>query len=505
MRSFKPLRALRVFKDKKFLKFKSSKETTRTSVAALANVNVTNASGEVIPWGTSAVWQGEDITQRGNFASDTYAFVIDSGVLDTTGDINFAPNPSWHRSWITGKSPFTDANGHGTHVAGTIGALVNGKGIVGVAPGAQIISLKVNNDAGFGTSGTTIEAINHAVSVINANNLDKSKVVINLSISGTYSSVLNAAIINAANQGIRFSISAGNNGKDVDSVSPGSAGSHPNVYTVSAVDSNFMMTFWSNWDRLDATDAIDNVDFAAPGVGVLSYYKNGQLATLSGTSMASAHIAGLLLTGGVQAGHTVIPNYANTADPFALSSTKVFDSTVNKPVPPAQQTPVAPPAQQTPVAPPAPVNVKQYYWGTAGNDTITGSDLVNQTDILSGVLPTGFTSEALGRGQIDTLIGNVGTDIFMLSDGRDLFYTDRAILKYSTVDYAIIKNFTQGEDKIHRRFGPLLWNYSGGNANIYFDRNFNGVIDFKPTVDDQLIAVVEGVSMLTASDFTHVI
>jgi subtilisin family serine protease len=511
MRSFKPLR---VFKDKKFLKFKTSKETKRTSVAAVANVNTTTVSGEVIPWGTSAVWQGEDITQRGNFASDTYAFVIDSGVLDTTGDISFASDPSWHRSWIAGQSPFTDVNGHGTHVAGTIGALVNGKGIVGVAPGAKIVSLKVNDDSGFGSGSTTIAAINHAVSIINGNNLDKSKVVINLSINATYDPALNAAIINAANQGIRFSISAGNNGKDVDGFSPGSAGSHPNVYTVSAVDSNFMMTFWSNWDRLDATDAIDNVDLAAPGSSILSYYKNGQLATLSGTSMASAHVAGLLITGGVQAGHTVIPNYGGTADPFALSSTKVFDPSVNKPIPPAPApapAPVATPAPApapvpnppAPVAPPAPVITNKSYWGTLGNDIITGSDTPNQVDWLSGALSTGTTLAEMGRGQIDTLIGNVGADIFLLSDKRGLFYGDRQALKSSIVDHAIIKNFTPGEDKLQLKGVQWVWNYSDGNTFVYWDRNRNGILDFSPSVDDQLIAIVEGVNRLSASDFVY--
>lgn len=498
MRSFKPLR---VFKDKKFLKFKTSKETKRTSVAAVANVNTTNTSGEIIPWGTSAVWQGEDITQRGNFASDTYAFVIDSGVLDTTGDISFASDPTWHRSWIAGQSPFTDVNGHGTHVAGTIGALVNGKGIVGVAPGAKIVSLKVNDDSGFGSGSTTIAAINHAVSIINGNNLDKSKVVINLSINATYDPALNAAIINAANQGVRFSISAGNNGKDVDGFSPGSAGSHPNVYTVSAIDSNFMMTFWSNWDRLDATDTIDNVDFAAPGSGILSYYKNGQLANLSGTSMASAHVAGLLITGGVQAGHTVIPNYGGTADPFAITSTKAFDPSVNKPVPPAPPTPAP-----TPTPAPAPVITKQYYWGTVGNDIITGSNATNQIDILNGGLSTGTTSGALGRGQIDTLIGNAGIDIFLLSDSnRGLFYGDRQALKYNAVDYAIVKNFTPGEDKFHAAGVRMVWNYSGGNTFLYYDRNRNGIVDFSPSVDDQLVAIVEGINTLSTSDFVGLI
>jgi len=305
--------------------------------------NETTISGEIIPWGVRAVWQGQDITQRGNFASDSYAFVIDSGVLNTTGDLNLATNSSWHRSWVSGENPFTDGNGHGTHVAGTIGALVNGKGVVGVAPGSQIVSLKVFNSSGGGASHSTIiEAINHAVSVINSNNLNKDKVVINMSLSGVLNISIETAIKNAADQGIRFVVAAGNNGKDADGYSPASAGDHPNVFTVSAVDSSYRMPFWSNWDRLDSNDDIDDVDFAAPGVGVLSYYRNGQLAYLSGTSMAAPHVAGLLLTGGVQSGNYVTPNYSGTSDQFAITATRTFVPSETLSVPQQPYTPPSP-------------------------------------------------------------------------------------------------------------------------------------------------------------------
>lgn len=487
------------------------KESTKTKVAAVSYSNVTNPSGEVVPWGVRTVWQGEDISLRGNFASDTYAFVIDSGVLDTTGDINFAPNPTWHRSWIAGQSPFTDVNGHGTHIAGTIGALANGKGVVGVAPGAQIVSLKVNNDSGFGDATTTIEAINYAVSIINANNLDKNKVVINLSISGIYNQLLNNAIINAANQGIRFSIAAGNNGKDVDLYSPGSAGSHPNVYTASAVDSSYRMTFWSNWDRVDALDPIDNVDFAAPGSGVLSYYKNGQLASLSGTSMASAHIAGLLITGGVQAGYFAIPNYGGTADPLVLTSTKVFDPTLDQPPvappPPAPPTPpVTPPTPPVtpptpPVTPPAPPTTNQSYWGTVGNDIITGVDVANQVDFLSGALSTGITPESMGRGQIDTLTGNVGQDVFVLGDSRAFFYDDGLIGNYGASDYALIKNYASGVDKLQVKRGSYIAKVVNGDTYFYRDRNSNTTLETTGVNQDELISILEGVTIpLTRSD-----
>ena len=75
------------------------------------------------------------------------------------------------------------------------------------------------------------------------------------------------------------------------------------------------MAWFSNWD--DPFGA-DDVDVAAPGVNVLSYYKNGELSYLNGTSMAAPGVAGLLITGGVSEGEMVTPNGAGYADPFAL-------------------------------------------------------------------------------------------------------------------------------------------------------------------------------------------
>ena len=290
-----------------------------TGLQAASYGDVTSASGETLPWGVKAVWNGLDVSSRGNIGSGNTVFVIDSGVLDSTGDLNL--NSAWSRSWIAGASPFTDGNGHGTHVAGTIAALANGKGVVGVAPGAQVVSLKVFDSTGGGASiSSIIDAINYAVLVITSQGLDRSKVVINMSLGGGLSSSLTNAVLNAANQGIRFCIAAGNSGQDVDDFSPANAGHHANVYTVSAVDSAYRMPSWSNWDRISSRDAFDTVDLAAPGVGVLSYYQGGQLAYLSGTSMAAPHVAGLLLSGGAAAGSLVTPAFTGTADPLALAA-----------------------------------------------------------------------------------------------------------------------------------------------------------------------------------------
>ena len=252
----------------------------------------------------------------GNVGGGCYAFVIDTGVLETTGDLIL--NQEWSRSWVNGESAFTDGNGHGTHVAGTIAALANNLGVVGVAPGAEIVSLKVFDSFGSGaTFGRIIDAVNYATSVINQNGLNKNKCVINMSLGGGFSSGLDQAVRNAADQGIKFAIAAGNTGSDADFWSPASTGDHPNVYTVSAVDNQYRMASWSNWD--DVTGG-DDVDIAAPGVQVLSYYQGGTLRRLSGTSMAAPHVAGLLLVGNgkLTEGDMVQANASGHSDPFAL-------------------------------------------------------------------------------------------------------------------------------------------------------------------------------------------
>ena len=550
--------------------------------------NGTGSSGETVPWGVRAVWRGQDISSRGNVGAGSWAFVIDSGILTTTGDLNV--NTAWSRSWVAGETPFTDGVGHGTHVAGTIAALANGIGVVGVAPGAEVVSLKVFDSFGNSASNSAIiAAIDHAVSVITTNNLDRSKVVINMSLGGGFSSALDTAVRNAANLGIRFSIAAGNGnssgvGVDADTVSPASAGDHPNVYTVSAVDSAYRMAAFSNWDRIDASDSLDDVDVAAPGVGVLSYNASGQLASWSGTSMAAPHVAGLLLLGGVTAGDLVTPNAAGAPDPFAWGTS----------FPPAPGTPPPPPAPTyaisgpaaadegsslafsvsttnlaagstlywrfsgtgiasadftglaalsgsvtlqadgsalisaavaadalsegsetlvvdlysdaalttrvagtsavlndtsltPPPPPPPPAVVDLVIWGTTASDNLSGGA---GNDRISGVRASGTKAPALGQGQIDTLTGGLGADVFVLGDGRGMFYDDRTANNLGNSDHAHITDFEAGVDKLQLFSGNYITTTSGGLTSLYRDNNNDGLLTSTGRRQDELIAVI---------------
>ena len=449
------------------------------------------SSGEVLPYGVKAVWDGIDVSIKGNIGTGTYAFVIDSGVLNTTGDLNI--NAAWSKSWVSGESPFTDGDGHGTHVAGTIAALANGEGVVGVAPGAEVISLKVFDSNGGGASySTIIDAINYATEIINTNGLDKSKVVINMSLGGGFSYGMDAAVRNAANQGIRFAIAAGNSGDDADNYSPASAGDHQNVYTVSAVDNSYQMPWWSNWDDQSGGD---DVDVAAPGVDVYSYYKGGNLASLSGTSMAAPHVAGLLLMGGVQKGDTVKEAKGGVADPFALIQSD--DETPTEPQPDPDPSP--------------PSNDDEYlYFGAAtGGSTINisnqsgsieQSSLEGQLGLKAGVLDTNLkgTKNAIdateGSAFQTNEMGKAGDKITFSFDFKStdhLPYADYAFYAINQNVYSLAELGvdTTNEGRKQGRFTYTLSKKDFGGKNSGTFKFSAGVVDAIDNNFDSLLTV----------------
>ena len=204
-----------------------------------------------------------------------------------------------------------------------------------------------------------------------------------MSLGGGFSHGLDTAVKNAANQGIKFAIAAGNSGADADGYSPASAGDHNNVYTVSAVNKNYQMPWWSNWDNKKGGD---DVDVAAPGVDVYSYYKGGKLSSLSGTSMAAPHVAGLLLMDGVKKGAKVKAAKDGVADPFALIQSDTGTPTEPQPDPDP--------------APPPNNDGYRYFGASTGGSTInisnqTGSlkqsSLEHQLGLKAGVLDTSLS------------------------------------------------------------------------------------------------------------------
>jgi subtilisin len=211
------------------------------------------------------------------------AWIVDSGIDFDHADLNVDKTRS--KSFITNVTSADDENGHGTHVAGIIGALNNSFGVLGVASGANLVSLRVLDKDGKGTLGSVIQALAY----VNQN--AKAGDVVNMSLGEDITSeVLDQQVQYTASLGILIAIAAGNDNKPAIQFSPGRANG-ANIYTVSAIDSLNNFASFSNYGN-------DVVDYAAPGVRILSTYTDGRYARLSGTSMAAPHVAGLLLLKG---------------------------------------------------------------------------------------------------------------------------------------------------------------------------------------------------------------
>ena len=157
--------------------------------------------------------------------------------------------------------------------------------MLGVASGATLISCRILDKDGKGTLSATIQALSY----VNAN--AKAGDVVNMSFGEDgVSDILDRQVQATAARGIFVAIAAGNDNKAANLFSPARANGS-NIYTVSAVDSLGSFASFSNYGN-------DVVDFAAPGVRILSTYKDGKYALMSGTSEAAPHVAGLLLLNG---------------------------------------------------------------------------------------------------------------------------------------------------------------------------------------------------------------
>lgn len=251
------------------------------------------------PWGINRV--GGATTYTGG----NVAWVIDTGV-----DLN---HPDLNVDASRGFTAFTngpdgrdadDRNGHGTHVAGTIAAVDNDRDVVGVAAGATVIPVKVLDRRGSGSYSGVIAGVDYVAA--NGSSGD----VANMSLGGPTSNALDDAVRNAADQGILFTLAAGNDSDDANDSSPARV-EYSNVYTISAVDSNDVFASFSNYSN-------PPIEFAAPGVSVLSTWNDGGTRSISGTSMAAPHAAGVLLVTGNNASSdgTAVNDPDGTADPI---------------------------------------------------------------------------------------------------------------------------------------------------------------------------------------------
>lgn len=217
------------------------------------------------------------------------AWVIDTGIDFGHPDLFIDEGRS--RSFVSGETTGDDGNGHGTHVAGTIAGIDNTLGTVGVAAGAKVVAVKVLNRRGSGTNSGVIAGVDYVASVGAAGD------VANMSLGGGVSTALDTAVVNASST-VKFAVAAGNDGGDANLHSPARANG-PNIYTVAAYSPHTgLWASFSNWGK-------PPVDYVDPGVSIFSTWLNGGYNTISGTSMATPHLAGVLLLGPVRNGGTV--------------------------------------------------------------------------------------------------------------------------------------------------------------------------------------------------------
>ncbi|AHM57842.1 minor extracellular protease Epr (plasmid) [Peptoclostridium acidaminophilum DSM 3953] len=225
---------------------------------------------QTTPWGIERV-NSNDVLNIAT-GNGVKVAVVDTGV--DTAHPDLSANIAGGANFVSTVRSYKDDNGHGTHVAGIIGASNNTIGVVGVAPEARIYAVKVLNKSGTGYISDIIAGLQWSVS----NGMD----VVNMSLGSNYPSTSFESAINAASDaGVIIVAAAGNDSSSVD---------YPAAYdktiAVSATDKNNLLASFSSRG--------DQVDIAAPGVSIYSTYKGSAYATMSGTSMATPHVSGVI-------------------------------------------------------------------------------------------------------------------------------------------------------------------------------------------------------------------
>jgi oryzin len=205
----------------------------------------------------------------------TFAYVVDSGI--NLGHVDFGGRASNGYNAIAGVT-HDDRLGHGTHVAGTIGGTT-----YGVAKRTSLISVKVF-EGNSGSTSVILDGFNWAANdIVNKGRAGKS--VVNMSLGGGFSTTFNNAVNNAVSRGVTVVVAAGNSNANAANYSPASAAS---AITVGSITSTDARSSFSNYGSV--------LDVFAPGSSIISTWIGSNTATntISGTSMAAPHVAGLV-------------------------------------------------------------------------------------------------------------------------------------------------------------------------------------------------------------------
>ncbi|MBE0475689.1 MAG: S8 family peptidase [Coriobacteriia bacterium] len=226
---------------------------------------------QTLPWGVDRI--EADLAWATSTADPVKLAVVDTGIDPSHPDL--VDNLKGGVSTVAYTSKYRDDNGHGSHVAGIAGAVDNGVGVVGVGHAVDLYAVKVLDRNGSGYLSDVIEGLQWSA----ANGMQ----VANMSLgTSTYSASFASAVKAAHDAGVVLVAAAGNSGPGADTVSYPAR--FPEVIAVSATTSSDALASYSSTGP--------SVELAAPGSSIYSTYKGSTYKTLSGTSMASPHVAG---------------------------------------------------------------------------------------------------------------------------------------------------------------------------------------------------------------------
>jgi len=328
-----------------------------------------------------------------NTGAGVEVYIMDTGIL--YGHQEFGGRAAPFFDAFTDGRNGSDCDGHGTHVAGTVGGAT-----VGVAPGVSLFSVRVLDCTGSGSRSGVIAGVDAVTARKNANKAIP--MVGNMSLGGGLVSSLNTAVTNAVTAGVVMVVAAGNSNANACNYSPAAT---PSALTVGATENNDARASYSNFGSC--------VDLFAPGSGITSswYTGNTVYASLSGTSMASPHVAGVAALY-LSANPTATSSAANTAIVGTATTGVVTSAGTGSPNL----------LLYNQFVPPTPYTLTVT---TPTNGTVTGTGINCGTDctetILSGTSITLTATPAVGfrfTGWTGACTNVTGTCTVLMSDNR---------------------------------------------------------------------------------------